>query len=640
MPEHSIEDMERLSVVSRLERPVKAGDTVIRFRAVLDGVAGETFLIDPFSVYNETVTVSSYDRRDATLSTGLSYAHGPDTPVVRKKFAEFLLIYDSLTNPSMSASSLVGATSIAVTNKPNQLKANACWVVIDPYTIECEIRRVTNIVGLTLTIGALAYAHSQNDPILIVNEPVVNVAWFGVTFEDATAKAANSVALQRALDQSMGSGVNYYTTYYFPGLVHVDASMNMTNRRYWKFKAGAWEAGGVVSYATGKPAIDLLGARFFDIAPGFVVSGDATNTPSVLLFFGRTVTGPNCGNCFIDGLCLGGKASSAAIYAINSEVISITRLRSTGNGVDTPYVFYASVANDLAITSDYETLSFVFTGYSIIRLKDWWVTTVSGGYASNGIYLKGNCSSIVVRDIYMNLYGGTGFLLTLAGPLQISGIIVDDISCEGSWAGVMKLDNATVRSYKFHYFSWVGFSSINSSTLERGKFENVIGGASGATWTFETINYSRILNWWNFSNQNLTAANGTGNVVEKPGSTSVITFTAGSGNQTYQVSGSPYPVTLPTINVGDGGNITKILKVTESLDFGSIAAGAFGDITVTATGAAYGNLAIASPRTAIEAGLIHALTVAEANSVRIRLYNTTGAPIDPAAREWTVTVFA
>jgi hypothetical protein len=84
---------------------------------------------------------------------------------------------------------------------------------------------------------------------------------------------------------------------------------------------------------------------------------------------------------------------------------------------------------------------------------------------------------------------------------------------------------------------------------------------------------------------------------------------------------------------GDGATaVTQHISATASLDFGSIAAGADAELTITATGAATGDNCYASPTTTLESGLVWSAWVSAANIVRIRVANYTTGAIDPAAR--------
>lgn len=74
------------------------------------------------------------------------------------------------------------------------------------------------------------------------------------------------------------------------------------------------------------------------------------------------------------------------------------------------------------------------------------------------------------------------------------------------------------------------------------------------------------------------------------------------------------------------------------LDFGSIGAGATAELTITVTGAVTGDtVAVGAPST-IESGLMWAGYVSAADTVTIRVHNTTAAPIDPASATWKASV--
>ena len=82
----------------------------------------------------------------------------------------------------------------------------------------------------------------------------------------------------------------------------------------------------------------------------------------------------------------------------------------------------------------------------------------------------------------------------------------------------------------------------------------------------------------------------------------------------------------------------RSLTETTTLNFPEIAAQTAAELTVTITGAAVDDIAIASPYTSIEAGLIWSCYVSAANIVTVRLANPTASPIDPINADWRVAV--
>lgn len=86
--------------------------------------------------------------------------------------------------------------------------------------------------------------------------------------------------------------------------------------------------------------------------------------------------------------------------------------------------------------------------------------------------------------------------------------------------------------------------------------------------------------------------------------------------------------------------LTKVRRITASatIDFASIAAGAIGTATISAPGVQVGDFVTLSAPSTLEAGLMFCGLVTAADTVTIRLHNTTGAAIDPASATWKCTV--
>lgn len=92
--------------------------------------------------------------------------------------------------------------------------------------------------------------------------------------------------------------------------------------------------------------------------------------------------------------------------------------------------------------------------------------------------------------------------------------------------------------------------------------------------------------------------------------------------------------------VGDGSTITKTLKATATLDFGSIAAAGSANLTIAVVGAAVGDTVSLALPAAINAGLVFNAFVSAADVVTVRATNVTAAPIDPASASYSVIVVA
>lgn len=92
------------------------------------------------------------------------------------------------------------------------------------------------------------------------------------------------------------------------------------------------------------------------------------------------------------------------------------------------------------------------------------------------------------------------------------------------------------------------------------------------------------------------------------------------------------------LTVGAATVMQKLLSATAALNFGSIAAGATAELTITVTGAATGDSVSPGWPSTLEAGLVGIMYVSASNTVTVRLHNTTGSPIDPASQTFRATV--
>lgn len=90
----------------------------------------------------------------------------------------------------MFLSDVVGAlaTTVYVKSLFSASANQGGWIVIDPYTSECEVRKVVtaNLASNSITIAALAYAHDINDLVLWLPNNSVDILWFGAKFDGAT----------------------------------------------------------------------------------------------------------------------------------------------------------------------------------------------------------------------------------------------------------------------------------------------------------------------------------------------------------------------------------------------------------------------------------------------------------------------
>lgn len=89
----------------------------------------------------------------------------------------------------------------------------------------------------------------------------------------------------------------------------------------------------------------------------------------------------------------------------------------------------------------------------------------------------------------------------------------------------------------------------------------------------------------------------------------------------------------------DSSQLSYIKKSTVSVDLASISNGAIAEATVTVSGAAMGDAVIATPPASLAAGLgVVGAYVSAADTVKLRVVNQSGAPVDEAAANWIFTL--
>lgn len=93
-----------------------------------------------------------------------------------------------------------------------------------------------------------------------------------------------------------------------------------------------------------------------------------------------------------------------------------------------------------------------------------------------------------------------------------------------------------------------------------------------------------------------------------------------------------------SVSVGSGTPMTKVLSATATLDFPSIATNDTHTLTITVTGAAAGDSVCLGIPAGLDAGLIFCASVTAADTVTIRMHNSTGGSVDPASATFRATV--
>lgn len=117
------------------------------------------------------------------------------------------------------------ATTIYINSLPRNVGAYGGYVAIDPWTTECEVRKVVSRAGKILTLdAALAYSHSAKDEVLFVDRAWVNALWFTAMGDGTTnnntalarwgVQAARHVAYLPEGTYAYGSGLSWMGTAY------------------------------------------------------------------------------------------------------------------------------------------------------------------------------------------------------------------------------------------------------------------------------------------------------------------------------------------------------------------------------------------------------------------------------------------
>jgi hypothetical protein len=93
-----------------------------------------------------------------------------------------------------------------------------------------------------------------------------------------------------------------------------------------------------------------------------------------------------------------------------------------------------------------------------------------------------------------------------------------------------------------------------------------------------------------------------------------------------------------TLRVGGGTVVANILSATATLDFGSIGSNATETLTITVTGAVAGDSVFLGCPAGLDAGLVFCASVTAADTVTVRMHNSTGGAVDPASATFRATV--
>ena len=129
---------------------------------------------------------------------------------------------------------------------------------------------------------------------------------------------------------------------------------------------------------------------------------------------------------------------------------------------------------------------------------------------------------------------------------------------------------------------------------------------------------------------------GTGQIVIRvpAGQTPTIVGTGADTNHNTNITSKGTGVVQ-----ANGVKVAQILSGTAALDFGSVSAQSFADLTVTVTGAAAGDcVSLGVPTASVTAGIAYTAWVSATNTVTVRAHNYTGGALDPASGTFKASI--
>lgn len=263
----------------------------------------------------------------------------------------------------------------------------------------------------------------------------------------------------------------------------------------------------LLSRATGRAALDLCGARYYQLE-NIVVQGHGTDMPACGILSSRTA-GHSAGLAAHVGVRMIGSFEAACWYWIGSEATRFDGCATTS--IKVPCVFHVTDTNDDEIPS-YATPEYAVGSTS----NNWFEHSALGVHGDcpdvTMFHLAGPAPATVIRDSWFNPVGATGCSIRIGyGPL--SGLSVANISVEGgaNAAPVFLLvdGGVTLRGCDFRMCSKaaVAIRAGTGSRLERCSFDHVYAEAGEGTTGLELYDLYRtsIRRWWSSPTMQATA---------------------------------------------------------------------------------------------------------------------------------------
>lgn len=550
----------------------------------------------------------------------------------------------------LSSDYAAGSTQINVSGIPKNMGSYQGWLVIDPYTNECEIRRIAAITGNQVTIGALSYNHNVDDPVIFTDAQTVHVGWFGAKGDNST-NDVTAINLTIAIAYIISGGYAQNR----PGRINVlfssgsayavNTPILMWDKQGITLDGGAPGMGGAMIHGrcSGQAILEIIGCTDV-VVKNFQFWGDQVSTPACATWTGRsnTVHGSNSGNITFSNIAYMGYYTKACHYCISSESNHFYESWSYPYGnTGMEAIIYINNQNDLGITPAGGTLNTNNYGNNDMQIQNCGLTS-GPGYTC--LKIKNYCN-VTFLDTYLYSLASATISMIDGASLTCNGI-----GCEGTPDNIIELINVgggtpffSIRIYNSHLgtpnnYTVLGNANtvLKDSTFARTE-RGVVGGANkpiklyraeGCLFDFQSSNsyvfdinfdggYSVYNKFILGRNDTLTYTNGAYSAAD------IIESYSGTANFIQANGFRPYGgTTSKTIN--------DIRTATATWDVGNLADGAsamtfvsINDVTGDSKWVAWASL------TSLDEQGWMLTAYAVAGGVYVTLMNKSGAPIDP-----------
>lgn len=489
----------------------------------------------------------------------------------------------------LNAAVSAGATAITLKAAAHSLAQRATWIAIDPFTTECEVRRVSSHVSSTVnfTSDALDYAHAENDNVVYLSSPDFAVELFGAKGDGSID---DTTAIQRAIDQAAINGGRVIfgaNTYKITDTLDIDTlrGIHLQGEMHSYASPGNYR-GTTLKWAgtTNLPMLKLWNSQDCAVTWIGFDGADTTGVTGILVDSNNSQTSKRhhlehlfVRRCNI-GLQLASVVGGGTQYQVDSNYISNCAFYE---GIGTSSAIYVSSQNvDLTRISNCEISSFTY-GVRLVRSGIVQLENVSGGTLTDFIRIEGPYATLQVTNCQAESI--TNWLMyTSSAPASTNPITL--VSC--TMDAVLNIDERTrITSVGCTYNANVNLDGNDVEFISIGDYFNSTA-----------------------INQN------------------------GVNDRAYVLDGTS------GLALDSTAYWKQMLTGTATWDPGSIADGATANTTITVTGCAVGDLVLMSHDKLTVGNVVLFGTVSSANTVYVTLVNHSGGNYDLASGTLRATV--